>query len=190
LFTVFTFVTLGVASGLLIAALVFCIKFELKSISDQLFITIVISSCVSVLLLLYGVWGSIWGGKFPKTLLAFFYLIYALGLGALGIVILALRATIIDKARDAYEAGGDFQEVLKNITGCETWNESLNNSCGKLVEEFYSTFGTGVGIGLILLFLILVIGDIFAWKLVCRKKESPINPLLGIRRSTPFRYSW
>jgi multidrug efflux pump subunit AcrB len=190
LFTLLTIITLGVASGILIAALVYFIKFSISKVSDELFIATVIAVCVSGLILFYGVWASIWGGKCPKALLAVFYAIYALLLGALGIVILALKKQIIDEMGHVFATQPDFQKALQDAADCQDWNDT-EETCKQVIEKFYGSFGLGAGIALIALFVVLLVGDGFAWKWTCQKwdglddgsSEKPAT-------TTPLRYSW
>jgi hypothetical protein len=181
---------MGISNGLLITALVYSLKFDLKTISLEFFWTLVAGVGISALLLFYGVWGSIWGGKCPKILLSFFYLLYALGIGALGIVILVLQSKIVEKVGELFESKSEFAETLENLTNCEGWNVSSENDCQTMVEKFYDTVGKGIAIGLMVLCVILVVGDGFAWKWTVGRKEGYVRTKAESSLSAPLRYSW
>jgi hypothetical protein len=163
---------MGISNGLLITALVYGLKFDLKTVFPDFFWILVAGVGVSVLLLIYGFWGSIWGGKCPKIALAFCYLLYAVGIAALGIVILVFHSKIVEKVGEVYEENQDFAKTLEDLADCEGWNVTIQNNCQNVVENFYESFGIGVAIGLIVLGVILVIGDglLEEWKVMWKGK--------------------
>jgi hypothetical protein len=63
-----TLATLWTASGLFIASLVYLVEFRVRTVSDALFVAVVIAVSVSVLLLVFGFRALFWGCKFAKGL--------------------------------------------------------------------------------------------------------------------------
>jgi hypothetical protein len=192
LFATLTLVTLGTATGLLVASLVYFIEFKVQTVSDALFIAVVIAVSVSFLLLLFGFWASIWGGRCSKSLLAIFYLVYAIALGGLGIVVLVLKNRIITQVGKVFDTNTDFHDHFTSIVNCTGWSEE-GTTCLQKVQDFFKTFGVGVSAGLIVLFVILLVGDIFAWRVIfcspsAREELSGSKP--GAEVTTPLRYSW
>jgi hypothetical protein len=196
-FTVLTLITIGATSGLLITLLVFFVRLHLNEASSTVLAVIIVAMCVSILLLIYGFYASVYGGPCQKAVLSLIYLIFALAMGAFGICILALKKQITTAIGNEWNKGGDFVSNFEKQLKCQSWdNDSACNSpepdrcCKHVFEDFYAKFGTGIGAGLIVLFVILMVGDVFAWKFVCEKAKKKDEKGPSQSLTTPLTFSW
>jgi hypothetical protein len=196
LFTLLTFLTIGISAVLFILVVYYFIDLGLQKAEPTIFGIAIAAMCASVLLLLYGLWASACGGKGVKYSLALVYLVYALGLLALGVSILALKERITDAVDDFFtreDPASQVRTTFERELGCK-WaaapgEEAVN--CSKKVEDLYRSFGVGIAAGLIVLFAILLAGDVVAWRWLCSKWED--EEPAGAKPQTmtsPLTYSW
>jgi hypothetical protein len=148
--------------------------------------------CLSLLLLLYGFYASIWGNACHKAVLSTFYGIFAIVLGALGICVLAFKTKIIEGLSNYLNDNQDALNEFGRELHCSTVNGAAE--CMNVFGSYYDKFGKGIGAALIVLFVILMVGDVLAWKFVCdriRGRDKLGDGSDGGKQLTaPLTYSW
>jgi protein-S-isoprenylcysteine O-methyltransferase Ste14 len=195
LFTALTFLAMGASSAVFITLVTFFVKWQLYEADGALFAGIIVVMCISLLLLFYGLYASTCGSKYHKLILAIIYGIFALALGALGIVILTLHDKISDSVGKLFTENSDSQFVqkLESRLNCHNWTGCAHETlcCKDEFEKLYSSYGTPVGACLIVLFVALLVGDFFAWRWVCKKWRADEGTTAhGDTTTAPLTYSW
>jgi hypothetical protein len=191
LFTCLTLLTIGISSALFIAVVYYFVDLSFHKAEKSVFAILVVAMVVSLLLLIYGFYASICGGKAAKFSLAVIYLIYALVLLAIGVALLAIKDTIIDAVEDYFLSDTTAEDVRSKFETefkCE-WEGNATN-CKTKIQDLYKSFGVGIAAGLIVLFAILLLGDIIAWRWLCSKWEDGPAGGQGGDVKTPLTYSW
>jgi hypothetical protein len=198
-FTLLTLITIGASCALLIALVVLFVQLKLTAASTGLFAGLVVAMCVSLLLLFYGFYASVYGTACHKAVLSIVYCIFALALGALGICVIVLKNTISDDLGKYWATHETEMAQVEKRLDCFNWtqtnsSQSGKESCKDVFDTFYNNFGKGIAAGLLVLFVILMVGDVFAWKFVCDRVNGRSRLGDGSDGSkqltAPLTYSW
>lgn len=206
-FTILTLLTIGVTLGVFIVCILWCYKYGVTKIEEANIILIisVIGLCVSALIFFFGVYASFCGKKCAKSILAIIYLIYALGLCALAILIFAFKTQTLETFKKFLERKPDELVIqLENLLKCCGYDDDYNKTwceteasievkdvrCKPIIESNYkyAQYAAGVLIGL---FILLMVGDVIAFRLICRKENDEERKNQNREQlSTPLTYGW
>lgn len=176
-----TLVTIGATLALFLYVTIKVV--ELKTLSDTSVIVVVVGLCLSILLFVIGIYASCCGGKCIRSIVSILFLIYAVGLGALGIVIFAFKTKLYDgiskimDREDVDKGVLDIEANLKccgweiaNLTRCE--NSTFHVMCSEKLDKIYTKEGYILAGACLGAALVLIIGTVFAFKFLCKEAES------------------
>jgi hypothetical protein len=205
LFTLLTILTVGMSSGLLIAVIVFFRDIGMAKVDSSLFIGIIIALGVSVLILLYCIYASCFGGSCQKVMIAVLFLAYALPLIALGISIVALKSKLKEQFCSFWESRSEHPDAVEAIEAsldCCGWdssddslcaNSTRQGSCGAKIDDYYQKYGIPAGGALLGLGVLLLIGTAIAIRFICKAENSNRQESVsGEQKSmgTALTYGW
>ena len=197
-----TLATIGATLALFIFVTIKAI--ELKELSDKILIVVIAGLCVSLLLFFLGLYASCCGGKCIRSIVAILFLVYAVGLAALGIVIFAFKTNLynaIEKVMDKEDVDQSIIDIEKQLKCCgfedatlvRCWNSSYANvTCGSKLDAIYTKEGYILAGSCLGAALLLFIGTIFAYKFLCRevKSETETNNKIEETLVSTDRYGW
>jgi hypothetical protein len=195
LFTVLTLLTIGASCALFIAAIVYLAKIQIQSVSETLWVAVIIAMCASFLILCFGIYASWWGKACSRTIVLLIYIIYALVLGAIGIALLALKNTLMTEFGKLWEGEpAEARKKIEEFLKCKGWTSEneVTPSCKAKVDEFYGKYGGIIGGCLLGLFVILMAGSVWGFYLTCKGGQERSDTDTPRRNNVrePLAYSW
>ena len=176
-FAILTLLTIGLTLAVFIVALIAYVKF--KFLNNTVFIVIIVCLCVSTLLLLFGIYASCCGKNCSKTLLSILYIIYALALGAGGVLILIYQDELgnyLEKIANNGHLTPNEREIIEDFFDCNFTNttdnaDSSDNDCVEMFKDYIDKYGLIVAIALLVLFALLMVGVVIACRLMWKKEN-------------------
>ncbi|OHT16921.1 Tetraspanin family protein [Tritrichomonas foetus] len=200
-FMMLTLCTLGVTLAILIFATI--IYSKIRTVNETLFIVIIIALCVTALIFIFGLYASCCGKKCSKGVLSMIYLIYAIALGACGVLILIYKNKLVGMLEDVYNKGklssddiSSIEEFFKcsfeNKTELVLLNET-DDGCFNKFEDYVKKYGLIIGIVLLVIFVLLMFGVIMSCRLACKKEDISSGSKQEQNNSqitSPLTYGW
>ncbi|KAK8860420.1 Leukocyte surface antigen cd53 [Tritrichomonas musculus] len=196
-FTLLTLLTIGLTLALFIFATIVYAK--IKTASESIFIGLIVCLCISFLLFVFGIYASCCGNNCVKGILSILYIVYALGIGAAGVVLLIYRQKLPDYFSDAYHKGSLSNSTIDTIQ--ETFNCHFppkatvledQEDCLEKFKDYVHRYGLICGIALLALFIFLLLGVCLAIRIICKKDEDISNAKSRENEqiNTPLTYGW
>lgn len=198
IFTILTFLTIGFTFALFVFATVIYAK--IKSASNEAFIIIIVCLCISFLILLFGIYASCCGNDCVKVILSILYIIYAFGIGAMGVALIIYQKKLPDYFSNAYYDGtlsNTTKDTIEEAFNCKFPPKNIllddSTNCLTKFEDYVHHYGLICGITLIALFILLFIGVCFAFRAICKKDNHDESNAKSREQETinqPLTYGW
>lgn len=191
--------------GMTLAFLIFStyISSKVRAVNDTVFIVLVVATCITGLVLIFGIYASCCGSRCARGALSFIYSVYALVVLACAIIVLVFRSQFAKFLRDGYNEGRYSEKELEDIektfeckfpsdnsTSTLTLLEDSSESCFTKFDDFVQKFGIIIAIVLLVLFVLLFIGIVVACREACKKPETSSGSKTKEQVSTPLTYGW
>ena len=165
-FTVLTLASLGAMTSICVACLIIYKTAKLDNISDTSFIILVISCCLCVVAFCFGIYASCCGEKCAKSVLAVFYLVFALLIIGATVFIQTSADTVLDKLRQIWydeDYKEEIDEVKKELQ-CSSYV-----SCRNKIKKMLVDYGVYIYSVMYVFAGLLILGVVLAFVMVCRR---------------------
>ena len=198
-FAILTIFTLGASVGILSFAIYCCTYVKIDQAYDRLIIYVIVALCVSILILIFGLYSSCCGGNCSKTIMTVIYVVYGVALFALGIIAFSCKSKVMDKIGDLWKHNNTVVPDIEKKVGCCGWDNytqecsETQELCSKLVEDLYTKWGYVVGGLLLGLSILLIVSSIVALVYAFKNNDNPYNhPDSNSKNQydTPLDYNW